>query len=113
VLEHGIETGVIKRLPHGEFIELHQPLSDVDSHGHRARLDYQGTPVPKRMNQLGLAGQPVAGSLLTPDPSDETAALARAHAAYHPARDGQTNNSHGQSTDNGHTDNGHSRNAPK
>ncbi len=27
VLEHGIETGIIRRLPHGEFIEVHQPLS--------------------------------------------------------------------------------------
>ena len=34
VLEHGIETGIIKRLPHGEFIEVHQPLAGVDDHGH-------------------------------------------------------------------------------
>ncbi len=26
VLEHGIETGIIKRLPHGAYVELHQPL---------------------------------------------------------------------------------------
>jgi ubiquinol-cytochrome c reductase cytochrome b subunit len=26
VLDHGIETGIIKRLPHGANIELHQPL---------------------------------------------------------------------------------------
>ena len=26
VLEHGIETGIIKRLPNGAFIEIHQPL---------------------------------------------------------------------------------------
>ena len=31
VLEHGIETGVIRRLPNGEFIEVHQPLGPVDS----------------------------------------------------------------------------------
>ena len=34
VLEHGIETGIIKRLPNGEFIEIHQPLGAVDDHGH-------------------------------------------------------------------------------
>jgi len=34
VLEHGIETGVIRRLPHGEFIEVHQPLGPIDEHGH-------------------------------------------------------------------------------
>jgi ubiquinol-cytochrome c reductase cytochrome b subunit len=78
VLEHGIETGIIKRLPHGEFIEVHQPLGGVDEHGHAIPLEYQGAPVPKRMNQLGIGGSPVPGSLLTPDPVEETAALERA-----------------------------------
>jgi ubiquinol-cytochrome c reductase cytochrome b subunit len=85
VLEHGVETGIIKRLPHGEFIEIHQPLGPVDEHGHPIPLEYQGTPVPKKMNKLGSAGEPVAGSLLRPDPPEETAALARARAAQHPA----------------------------
>jgi ubiquinol-cytochrome c reductase cytochrome b subunit len=52
VLEHGIETGIIKRLPNGEFIEIHQPLGAVDDHGH-GLLEYAGTPVPKKMNKLG------------------------------------------------------------
>ncbi|QWF78165.1 cytochrome bc1 complex cytochrome b subunit [Amycolatopsis sp. CA-230715] len=94
VLEHGVETGIIKRLPHGEFIEIHQPLGGTDDHGHAIPLEYQGAPVPKKMNKLGTAGQPVAGSLLRPDPVEETAALARAHA-----------NGHGS---NGHSSNGHS-----
>ena len=80
VLEHGVETGIIKRLPHGEFIEVHQPLAGVDSHGHAIALEYQGAPVPKRMNQLGTSGHPVAGTLLRPDPPEETAALERARA---------------------------------
>ncbi len=83
VLEHGVETGIIKRLPHGEFIEVHQPLAGVDEHGHPIPLEYQGTPVPKKMNKLGSAGAPVAGSLLRPDPPEETAALAKARAAQH------------------------------
>jgi ubiquinol-cytochrome c reductase cytochrome b subunit len=52
VLEHGIETGIIKLLPNGEFIEIHQPLGPVDDHGH-GLLQYAGTPVPKKMNKLG------------------------------------------------------------
>jgi ubiquinol-cytochrome c reductase cytochrome b subunit len=80
VLEHGIETGIIKRLPHGEFIEVHQPLAGLDSHGHAIPLAYQGASVPKRMNQLGSSGHPVAGSLLRPDPPEETVALERARA---------------------------------
>ncbi|MGI8680112.1 MAG: cytochrome bc1 complex cytochrome b subunit [Jatrophihabitans sp.] len=54
VLEHGVETGVVKLLPTGEFIEVHQPLGPVDEHGH-GQLAYASAPVPKRMNQLGAA----------------------------------------------------------
>src|SRR5215217_6618067 len=83
VLEHGVETGIIKRLPHGEFIELHQPLGPVDSHGHAIPLEYQGATVPKKMNKLGSAGHAVAGSTWTPDPPEETLALERAHGNGH------------------------------
>jgi ubiquinol-cytochrome c reductase cytochrome b subunit len=83
VLEHGIETGIIKRLPHGEFIEIHQPLAGVDEHGHPVALEYQGAPVPKKMNKLGAAGRAVPGTLLAPDPVEETAALDRAKGNGH------------------------------
>ncbi|MTD17350.1 cytochrome b [Nakamurella sp. YIM 132087] len=69
VLEHGVETGIIRRLPHGEFIEIHQPLGPVDSHGHPIPLAYQGAPVPKRMNQLGSAGLARRGMI---SPKDTT-----------------------------------------
>ncbi|MFD0362532.1 cytochrome bc complex cytochrome b subunit [Nocardia sp. GCM10030253] len=72
VLEHGIETGVIKRLPHGEYIEVHQPLGPVDDHGHPIPLEYQGAHVPKKMNKLGSAGKPGTGSFLRPDPWQES-----------------------------------------
>jgi ubiquinol-cytochrome c reductase cytochrome b subunit len=68
VLEHGMETGIITRGPDGTYLEIHQPLDG------RA-LTYQGAPVPKKPNKLGAAGHPVPGSLLRPDPPDETAAL--------------------------------------
>src|SRR5699024_1758250 len=42
ILEHGIETGTIRQLPSGEFIEVHQPLGGVDEHGHAIPLEYQG-----------------------------------------------------------------------
>ncbi|GAA1482848.1 ubiquinol-cytochrome c reductase cytochrome b subunit [Gordonia sinesedis] len=71
VLEHGIETGIIKRLPQGEYIELHQPLGPVDDHGHPIPLPYEGAAIPKRMNKLGSAGAPGTGSILTADPPEE------------------------------------------
>src|ERR1700712_3107073 len=60
VLEHGIETGMIRRLPSGEFIEVHQPLGPVDAHGH-GLLAYGGAPVPKRMNHVGGARRAIRG----------------------------------------------------
>jgi ubiquinol-cytochrome c reductase cytochrome b subunit len=68
ILDHGIETGIITRSPAGTYLEIHQPLDG------RA-LSYQGAPVPKKPNKLGAAGHPLPGSLLRPDPPEETAAL--------------------------------------
>jgi ubiquinol-cytochrome c reductase cytochrome b subunit len=81
VLEHGIETGIIKRLPHGAYVEIHQPLGPVDDHGHPIALEYEGASLPKRMNKLGLGGKPGRGSFLTADPAAEDAALNEASHA--------------------------------
>jgi ubiquinol-cytochrome c reductase cytochrome b subunit len=74
VLEHGIETGIIKRLPHGAYVELHQPLGPLP-------LEYQGAPVPTKMNKLGSGGSPGSGSFLVADPEAEDTALSEAHHA--------------------------------
>jgi ubiquinol-cytochrome c reductase cytochrome b subunit len=61
VLAHGVETGIIRRLPNGKFIEVHQPLAPVDDHGHPRPLEYGGGPVPKKMNRLGALAPAVKG----------------------------------------------------
>lgn len=108
VLEHGIETGIIKRLPHGAYIELHQPIGPVDDHGHPIPLEYQGAALPKKMNKLGSGGAPGSGSFLFADPVSEDRALTdAAHAAEHKALTAlkeYQDNEHG--TGNGHG-NGH------
>ncbi len=103
VLEHGIETGIIKRLPHGAYVELHQPLGPVDDHGHPIPLEYQGAAVPKRMNKLGSGGAPGSGSFLRADPASEHEALAEAaHASEQKAltalRERQDSNGNGPPT---------------
>jgi ubiquinol-cytochrome c reductase cytochrome b subunit len=60
VLAHGVETGIIKRLPSGAFIEVHQPLAQPDEHGH-VHLEYAGAAVPKKMNKVGAAGRAIRG----------------------------------------------------
>ncbi|MCX4097635.1 cytochrome b [Nocardia sp. alder85J] len=75
VLEHGIETGLLERLPHGEYIEVHQSLGPCDEHGHPIPLEYQGAKVPKKLNELGFAGRPGGGTFLRADPPAEAAVL--------------------------------------
>lgn len=60
VLAHGVETGIIRRLPDGRFVEVHQPLGKTDEHGH-SELDYVGWVVPKKMNRLGALGPAIKG----------------------------------------------------
>jgi len=60
VLAHGIETGIIRRLPDGRFIEVHQPLAEPGVH-----LEYQGWVVPKKMNRVG-ALKPSLRGFFTP-----------------------------------------------
>ena len=68
--EHGIETGIIKRLPQGEYIEVHQPLGPVDDHGHPIPLPTRARAPPKKMNKPGCRGLPGTGGSFA-DPADE------------------------------------------
>ncbi len=61
VLTHGVETGIIRRLSSGGFVEIHQPLGPVDEHGHPKTLGYAGWVVPKKMNRLGALAPAVKG----------------------------------------------------
>ena len=100
VLTHGIETGIIKRLPHGAYIEIHQPLGPIDDDGHPVPLEYQGAPVPVKMNKLGSGGSPGSGSFLFADPLAENrsnaevahASMQRALAALRDRQDGTPTN---------------------
>ncbi|WP_433209079.1 cytochrome bc1 complex cytochrome b subunit [Dactylosporangium sp. CS-047395] len=66
VLSHGVETGIIRRLPDGRFIEVHQPLPSANGNGHadgdgHHGLEYGGWVVPKKMNRLGALAPTVKG----------------------------------------------------
>jgi ubiquinol-cytochrome c reductase cytochrome b subunit len=60
VLAHGVETGILRRLPDGGFVEVHQPLGPPDAHGH-TQLPYTGWVVPKKMNRIGALGPAIRG----------------------------------------------------
>jgi ubiquinol-cytochrome c reductase cytochrome b subunit len=110
VLAHGIETGIIKRLPHGAYIEIHQPLGPIDDDGHPVPLEYQGAPVPVKMNKLGYGGSPGSGSFLFADPPAEDrsnaeiayTAKVRALAALRDRQDDTATNGSPNGNSNGH-----------
>jgi ubiquinol-cytochrome c reductase cytochrome b subunit len=60
VLAHGVETGLIRRLPDGRFVEVHQPLVEPNGQDHSA-MEYAGWVVPKKMNRLGALGPAIKG----------------------------------------------------
>jgi ubiquinol-cytochrome c reductase cytochrome b subunit len=83
VLVHGVETGIIKRLPDGRFVEVHQPLAATDAHGH-GELEYAGWTVPKKMNRLGAIAPAIKG-FFVPIERPSTPALPPAATPVSPA----------------------------
>jgi ubiquinol-cytochrome c reductase cytochrome b subunit len=66
LLEHGLETGIIRQLPHGEFIEVHRPLTEEERAPLEAKkvpallpgpgsADENGLPAPQGRGVLGRA----------------------------------------------------------
>jgi ubiquinol-cytochrome c reductase cytochrome b subunit len=54
-LLHGRETGNILRLPHGEFIEIHAPISDEDKAVIMAKPDHVPLALPEAADPDGVA----------------------------------------------------------
>ncbi len=66
LLEHGLETGIIRQLPHGEFIEVERPLDEEERAPLEAKKvpalmpapgseDENGVPAPESRGVLGRA----------------------------------------------------------
>ncbi|MBQ0868737.1 cytochrome bc complex cytochrome b subunit [Streptomyces smyrnaeus] len=51
---HGRETGTIKRLPHGEFVEIHEPLSQEHLHTLTAHDQYQPVEIGPLADENGV-----------------------------------------------------------
>jgi ubiquinol-cytochrome c reductase cytochrome b subunit len=54
-LLHGRETGRILRLPHGEFIEVHEPLTDKEKAVILSRPVVRPLPAPDKTDENGIA----------------------------------------------------------
>ncbi|MFI1965486.1 cytochrome bc complex cytochrome b subunit [Streptomyces pathocidini] len=51
---HGRETGIIKRLPHGEFIEVHEPLSREKLHTLTQHHQYEPHEIGPEVDENGV-----------------------------------------------------------
>ncbi|MFI8853877.1 ubiquinol-cytochrome c reductase cytochrome b subunit [Streptomyces sp. 891-h] len=51
---HGRETGTIKRLPHGEFVEIHEPLSQEQLHTLTAHDQYEPVEIGPLKDENGV-----------------------------------------------------------
>ncbi|MFD5922763.1 cytochrome b N-terminal domain-containing protein, partial [Kitasatospora sp. NPDC058201] len=52
---HGRETGVVKRLPHGEFVEVHAPLAPAELHRLTAHEQPRPLELPAPVDENGVA----------------------------------------------------------
>ncbi|MCI0385599.1 cytochrome bc complex cytochrome b subunit [Streptomyces sp. CNQ085] len=51
---HGRESGIIKRLPHGEFVEVHEPLSQEQLHTLTAHEQYKPLEIGPETDENGV-----------------------------------------------------------
>ncbi|TLS43776.1 ubiquinol-cytochrome c reductase cytochrome b subunit [Streptomyces montanus] len=51
---HGRETGIIKRLPHGEYVEVHKALEQADLYRLTAHDQYSPLPLAPAVNEYGV-----------------------------------------------------------
>ncbi|MCB5181637.1 cytochrome bc1 complex cytochrome b subunit [Streptomyces antimicrobicus] len=51
---HGRETGIIKRLPHGEFVEVHEPLPQASLHTLTAHEQYEPLELGPAVDENGV-----------------------------------------------------------
>ena len=110
LLEHGLETGIIRQMPNGEFVEIHRPMNEEESAILEAKKvpalmpaagseDENGVPAPQVSGALGraraIANRAFAETVVVETnghgnghgPADEHAAVTAGHAEL-PGGDG-------------------------
>jgi ubiquinol-cytochrome c reductase cytochrome b subunit len=93
-LLHGYESGRILRLPHGEFIEVHEPVNDKERAVILSKTDHAPLPAPEKADENGVANKKYRSQSLRSKlshffyadniakPSPEEIAAAEAHTQH-------------------------------
>ena len=63
LLEHGLETGIVRQLPSGEFIEVHRPLDEEERAPLEAKKVPALMPAPGSEDENGVPAPQVHGAL--------------------------------------------------
>ncbi|MEU6488105.1 ubiquinol-cytochrome c reductase cytochrome b subunit [Streptomyces sp. NPDC046887] len=61
---HGRESGIIKRLPHGEFVEIHEPLSQSQRYSLTAHEQYEPVEIGPAVDENGVERKLTRGEKL-------------------------------------------------
>ncbi len=54
---HGRETGIIRRLPHGEFVEVHAPLTDSEAYSLTQHVEHRPLPALPVADEHGVSAR--------------------------------------------------------
>ena len=102
MLTHGVEIGIIRQLPNGEFIEEERPLTEEE----RAVIDskhvFESLPAPEEVDENGVPAPAARGPLgfarkFANRAFTETVAIPEGHGDGHgPAHDAVEANGHGK-----------------
>ncbi len=63
LLEHGLETGIIRQLPDGEFVEVHRPLNEEERAPLEAKKVPALMPAPGSEDENGVRAPQVHGAM--------------------------------------------------
>ena len=102
LLTHGVEIGIIRQLPNGEFIEEERPLTEEERAVVESKQVFEPLPAPEEVDENGVPAPAARGPLglarkFVNRAFTETAAVPEGHGNGHGAgHEAVEGNGHGQ-----------------
>ncbi|MDX6344683.1 MAG: ubiquinol-cytochrome c reductase cytochrome b subunit [Trebonia sp.] len=102
MLTHGVEIGIIRQLPSGEFIEEERPLNEEERAVIESKHDFEPLPTEAEVDENGVPAPAARGPLgrarlLANRAFTETVAIPEGHGDGHgPAHEALEGNGHGE-----------------
>jgi ubiquinol-cytochrome c reductase cytochrome b subunit len=112
MLAHGVEIGIIRQLPSGEFIEEERPLTEEERAVIESKHVYEALPAPQEVDVNGVPAPAARGPLgraraYANRAFTETAAVPEAHGNGHGNGHGELEGGEHAAIGGGHQEHGH------